>query len=189
MRLTSPRIAPLDDREMTSEQRSLLHPFAERGQLFNIFRTLARRPAGLRAFLAWGQYVMSAENRLPARQREIVILRVGFLCKSGYEFAQHETIGLQCGLTTDDIDRIKAGAKAGWPPADEALIRMADELVSDHFVGQAAWTELRAHFDEEACMDAVFTAGQYVQVSMFLNTFGVQLDSGLALDPRLRAQP
>ena len=32
-------------------------------------------------------------------------------------------------------------------------------------------------------MDAVFTVGQYTQVSMFLNTFGVQLDPGQTLDP------
>jgi hypothetical protein len=31
-------------------------------------------------------------------------------------------------------------------------------------------------------MDAVFTVGQYTQVSMFLNSFGVQLDDGQVLD-------
>jgi hypothetical protein len=32
----------------------------------------------------------------------------------------------------------------------------------------------------------VFTAGQYTQVSMMLNTFGVQLDKGQTLDPALK---
>ena len=36
-------------------------------------------------------------------------------------------------------------------------------------------------------MDVVFTAGQYTQVSMMLNSFGVQLDEGLELDPDLAA--
>jgi hypothetical protein len=36
-------------------------------------------------------------------------------------------------------------------------------------------------------MDMVFTAGQYTQVSMILNTLGVQLDEGQVLDPDLRA--
>jgi hypothetical protein len=36
-------------------------------------------------------------------------------------------------------------------------------------------------------MDVVFTAGQYTQVSMILNSFGVQLEPGVALDPDLRA--
>lgn len=189
MRLTSARIAPLEDREMTVEQRSVLSPLTERGQLFNIFRTFGRRPAGLAGFLAWGGYILSPENQLPAREREIVILRVGVLCRSGYEFAQHEIIGLQSGLTPEDVARVKVGGEAaGWSPAEAALIRMADELVGDHFVSDATWTLLRSCYDEETCMDAVFTVGQYVQVSMFLNTFGVQPDDGLNIDPDLRRQ-
>ena len=35
-------------------------------------------------------------------------------------------------------------------------------------------------------MDMVFTAGQYTQVSMMLNSFGVQLDEGQVLDPDLK---
>jgi len=34
-------------------------------------------------------------------------------------------------------------------------------------------------------MDMVLTAGQYTQVSMLLNSFGVQLDEGQVLDPDL----
>jgi hypothetical protein len=35
-------------------------------------------------------------------------------------------------------------------------------------------------------MDLVFTVGQYTQVSMILNTFGVPLDPGQVLDPDLK---
>ncbi|MEN9718814.1 MAG: hypothetical protein RIQ99_1692, partial [Pseudomonadota bacterium] len=34
-------------------------------------------------------------------------------------------------------------------------------------------------------MDLVYTVGQYTQVSMLLNSFGVQLDPGLEPDPDL----
>ncbi|MGH6971093.1 MAG: carboxymuconolactone decarboxylase family protein, partial [Caulobacteraceae bacterium] len=136
---------------------------------------------------SWGAYVLSRRNSLPAREREIVILRVGFLCKSGYEFAQHRRIGLSEGLTEAEIAKIKAGADAGWSEADAALIRAADELVTNHFVSDAVWAQLSRHFDEKQRMDVVFTAGQYTQVSMFLNTFGVQLEGGQNVDPDLRA--
>jgi hypothetical protein len=86
----------------------------------------------------------------------------------------------------EDIGRIKQGAGAGWGPADAALIRAADDLVGDHFVSEATWAELKRHFDEKQCMDVVFTAGQYTQVSMFLNSFGIQLEPGAKLDPDLR---
>ncbi len=187
MRLSAPRIAPLRDAEMTDEQRAALAPMSAAGPPINIFRTLARAPKALTRFNEWGSYVLSRRNSLPAREREIVILRVGFLCKSGYEFAQHTRIGLREGLTADEIARIKQGAGAGWSEADSALILAADELVRDHFVSEATWAALCRHFDEKQRMDVVFTAGQYTQVSMFLNTFGVQLEPGATLDPDLKA--
>jgi 4-carboxymuconolactone decarboxylase len=187
MRLSAPRIAPLKDDELTDEQREALAPMFANGSPLNIFRTMARAPKALTRFQQWGGYVLSRRNSLPAREREIVILRVGFLCKSGYEFTQHTRIGLNEGLTRAEIDKIKQGADAGWSEADAVLIRAADELVGNHFVSDATWAELSRHFDEKQRMDMVFTAGLYTQVSMFLNTFGVQLDAGQTLDPDLRA--
>jgi alkylhydroperoxidase family enzyme len=185
MRLTKARIAPMSDAEMEPEQREVLKDFGP-GPIFNIFRTLARAPKALSRFNAWGGYVLSRRNALPEREREIVILRVGYLCKSGYEFAQHTRIGLRSGLTADEIERTKRGASAGWKPADAVLIKAADELVSGHFISDATWAELKKHYSEKQCMDVVFTVGQYTQVSMMLNTFGVQLEDGQTLDPELK---
>lgn len=184
MRLTKPRIAPLADTDLTPEQKEALEPM--RPRVLNIFRTLAHAPKALMRFNQWGGYVLSRRNNLPAREREIVILRTGFLCKSGYEWTQHVAIGKREGLTDDEIARIKKGAGAGWSAADAALIRASDELHADQFITDATWAELGRHFDRKQCMDVVFTVGQYTQVSMFLNTFGVQLDAGLTLDPDLK---
>lgn len=189
MRLRSPRIAPLSDAELTDEQREAVTSLVRDGRpLLNIYRTLVRAPRALTAFLAWGSYILSKKNDLPARQREIVILRIGYLCRSGYEWTQHVRIGLGIGLTEAEVAAIKQGADAGhWSPADAALIRAADDLHKDQFVSQHVWQELIAHFSEKQCMDLVMTAGQYTQVSMMLNTFGVQLDPGQRLDPDLEA--
>jgi len=35
-------------------------------------------------------------------------------------------------------------------------------------------------------MDLVFTVGQYTQVSMMLNTFGVQVEGDQVVDPELK---
>lgn len=187
MRLTAPRIAPVTDAELTENQRAVLGPMIAAGRpVLNIFRTLARAPAALKGFLGWGEYVLSKKNDLPAREREIVVLRIGWLCKAGYEWTQHVPIGVRAGLTEEEIQRIKAGADAGWSEADAALIRATDELHRDQFIGDSAWAGLRAHFSDKQCMDLVFTAGQYTQVCMMLNSFGVQLDAGQTLDPDLK---
>ncbi|PZQ61009.1 MAG: carboxymuconolactone decarboxylase family protein [Phenylobacterium zucineum] len=185
MRLSKPRIAPMTDAEMGPEQKEALKDFGP-GPILNIFRTLARAPKALSRFNAWGGYVLSRRNDLPAREREIVILRVGYLCRSGYEFTQHTRIGLDSGLTADEIERIKRGADAGWSPADAALIRATDELHHDHFISDATWAELNRHFTEKQAMDVVFTTGQYTQVSMILNTFGVQVEGDQKVDPELK---
>ncbi len=193
MRLTAPRIAPADINALTPAQNAVLEPLMGRrpaggvGPVLNIFRTLAHAPEALTAFLAWGSYILSKRNDLPQREREIVILRIGFLCRSGYEWTQHVEIGLRCGLTADEVARIKVGPDApGWSPADRALLLATDDLHNDYFVSGPSWAELTAHFGQKACMDVVFTAGQYTQVSMMLNSFGVQLDEGQTLDPDLK---
>ena len=131
---------------------------------------------------------MLGRNSLSPRDREIVILRIGWLCRSGYEWTQHHRIGLQSGLTADEIERIKLGAGAEAGPRPSARCSSAtDDLNRDHFVSDATWAELTKHFSERQCMDVVFTVGQYTQVSMILNSFGVQLDPGQTLDPDLKA--
>lgn len=188
MRLAKPRISPLQDSELTPEQAERLSKSAlKEGPVLNIFRTLVRSPDALRAFSWWGGYVMS-RNSLTPRDREIAILRVGWLCKSGYEWTQHHRIGLQSGLDAAEIERIKIGAAAAaWSAQEKALIAAVDDLNRDHFVSNGSWAELLKHYSERQCMDLVFTVGQYTQVSMILNSFGVQLDQGQTLDPELKA--
>ena len=187
MRLTKPRIAPVPDDKFTPDQTEVLDTVIKSGRVLNIFRTLINAPKATKGFFPWANYVLSRRNDLPAREREIVILRIGFLCKSGYEWTQHTRIALNSGLNEEEIARIKQGASApGWTAAETALLKASDELHKDHFISDATWTALRNNFSEKQCMDVVFTAGQYTQVSMILNTFGVQLDEGQTLDPDLK---
>lgn len=188
MRLDNPRISAISNADLTSEQRLEIDPLTNRnGMVLNIFRTLVHSPEALRAFMAWGGYVLSDENGLPPRERELVILRIGFRCRSGYEFAQHTRVGLRCGVTENEIELIKGDPEhSHWTAAERSLLVAADELHDDHFVSDTTWAELSRHFTEKQRMDVVFTVGQYTQVSMILNTFGVQLDDGQVLDPDLR---
>ena len=188
MRLTKARIPPVTDDTATGEQRAILAPMAARGPVLNVFRTFAQEPEAAKAFLAWGGYILSRKNALPPREREIAILRTGYLCKSGYEWTQHVRIGLDAGLTQAEVTAIKAGpGDPSWSELDRLILKASDELFADKFVSDATWAELAKHVSQKALMDLVFTVGQYTQVSMFLNSFGVQLDPGQTLDPDLKA--
>ncbi len=191
MRLKRPRIEPVDLDRLDQTQREVLAPFANPqnkvggGKILNIFRTLVHAPKALRAFLVWGNYILSRRSDLPEREREMVILRTGWNCRSGYEFAQHTRIGKNCGLTEADIARIKQGPDAeGWSAIESAMLRAADELHADQFVSEQTWNDL-AELGDKGRMDLVFTVGQYTQVSMMLNSFGIQLEDGDQPDPDL----
>ena len=193
MRLKAPRIAPVNLDKLDDDQREALAPFLgdgpdvtqSKGSVLNIFRTLAHAPKALTRFNQWGGYFLSKRNSLSERDRELAILRTGFNCKSGYEFTQHSRIGLACGLSQDEIEAIKQGPEAeSWNERDRAMMRATDDLTRDHFVSDANWAALGFLSDKQK-MDLVMTVCQYTQVSMILNSFGVQLDEGQTLDPDL----
>jgi 4-carboxymuconolactone decarboxylase len=181
MRLASPRIAPLSDAEWSEEQRELL----TRGnpqRVLNIFRTLARHVDMYRRWLPFGNHVL-LKSTLPPRDREILILRIGHLCRSGYEFHQHTAIGKRAGLTDAEIEQIKTGPTAPqWSDFDRTLLRATDELHHDAFIGEPTWQALSARYNTQQLLDLVFTVGQYTMVSMALNTFGVQVEVNSADD-------
>jgi 4-carboxymuconolactone decarboxylase len=175
MRLPRPRIEPLPSEEWSDEQRELLTR-GNPSRVLNIFSTLIRHSDLYRRWIPFGNHVLF-KSSLSARERELAILRVGHLCRSGYEFHQHTRIGKAVGLDDAAIERIKAGPNAnGWAAREAALLRAVDELHADQFISDATWRELSAHFDTRQLMDLVFAVGQYTMVSMALNSFGVQIE-------------
>ena len=184
MRLSTPRVTPLERQDWTPETAEVMKRFERPespggGKIANIFQTLAHHPALLRRWTVFGNHILY-KSSLPAREREVVILRVGWLCRAEYEWAQHVVIGKREGLTDDDIDRIAIGPGAeGLGAFDEALLQAADELHRDSIISDQTWSTLAKRYSTEQLLDLVFTIGQYTLVSMALNTLGVQLDDGL----------
>ena len=187
MRLSTPRIAPLEPENWSEEQtqalgmdiKDLQASIGAPDKVFNIVKTLIRYPDLFKAWLGFANHVLFNSSLSP-RDREIVILRIGWLCQSGYEFGQHILIGRDAGLNDGEIKAIAEGANAlNWSEAEQSLIKATDELHADAFIGDATFAELQEHFDEKQILDIIFAVGQYNMVSMALNTTGVQLDDGI----------
>ena len=183
-RIDEPRIAPVVKSEWTDAQREMLTSYEESDRLYNVYTTMARYPELARDWLVFGGHVLR-RNSLPARDRELLILRIGWLCQSEYEWSRHTIIARDVGISEEEILRITEGPDAdGWSEADATLLRAVDELRNDAFVTDATWNALAERYDEKQMMDIVFTVGQYNLVSMALNSFGVQLDDGVEGFPK-----
>src|SRR5215470_597064 len=179
MRLAKPRLEPLAEEAWDDETRETLERLKVDGRVFNIFRTLAAHPKLLKKWLVFGNHILN-KSTLPPRERELLILRAGWLCRAEYEWGQHVVIGKREGLTDDEINRVKEGPDApGWSEQDVTLLRAVDELHQQTFISDAVWNRLAASYNKQQLLDLIFTVGQYHLVSMALNTLGVRLDEGI----------
>jgi 4-carboxymuconolactone decarboxylase len=173
---TDPLLQPLPAEEWDDELTPIR---GADGQPLNIFATLAHHPKLLKRWLVFANHVL-AKSTLPARDRELVILRSGWRCRAPYEWAQHIVIARATGVTDDEITRIIDGPDAaGWDEFDALLLRAVDELHDDACIAEATYRAIAARYDEQQMLDLVFTIGQYHLVSMALNTFRVARDDGV----------
>jgi 4-carboxymuconolactone decarboxylase len=149
------------------------------GKPLNIFGILGHHPKLLKRFNLFGGLLL-AEGLVPAREREIVILRVGWQSGSVYEFGQHTLIGGASGLTADEIASLATpDAKGDWSDDDRALIELADELCATNDVTDATWNSLAGRWGHAELVELIVVAGFYRLVSGFLRSTRVELDDGV----------
>lgn len=175
-RPSEPRI-PLITEPNEELQEILQGALTHDGAPLNIFGMLGHHPKLLKRFNLLGGFLLN-KGLVPAREREIVILRIGWKAKAVYEFGQHTIIGKDVGLTDAEIAGI-AGGTHEWSAGDAALIAMADDLADDDCVSDATWAALAADWESDQIIELIVTAGFYRLVSGFLNSTGVPLDDGV----------
>lgn len=183
------RISPLPRAEWSAELDAFVSSFRNavkgdgpdegRQSGDNLLGTFARHPALAQAFLTFNGHLLYGST-LSVRERELLILRVASLRRSDYEWAQHAILARKAGLTESQIAAVAEGPDAPqWPAADRALLRAADELLTDGTVETATWDALAREFAEQQLMDIVFTVGTYSLLAMALRAFDVQPEDGL----------
>lgn len=177
MRRPDPRLDPVDPDQFDEIRRERYGRGPEPGErVLNVTRLWARHPALMDAQRPLQRHLL-LDSPLPARLRELAILRIGWLCRSGYELAQHAWMGLDAGLDRGDLQRVPEGPEAsGWSPVEAAVLRAVDEMYEDHRVADQTWATLDQHLTVEQLIDLLSVVGRYWTVSVVLNSTGVQLE-------------
>ncbi|HEX2850131.1 MAG TPA: DUF480 domain-containing protein [Acidimicrobiales bacterium] len=176
-----PRLAPAQRDALDDEARELLDRITGgTGQAGNLFATLVHHPRLLRRWSSFGGVLLN--GTVPARERELVILRVGWLCRAAYEFGQHVLIARRVGVTDEEIDRIRHGGpagEAGWNDRDLTLVQLVDELHTGYGVTDGTWAALERDWEPQQLLELLFTVGQYHLVAMVANAVGIQPEEGV----------
>ncbi|HEX6421212.1 MAG TPA: carboxymuconolactone decarboxylase family protein [Acidimicrobiales bacterium] len=181
-RPAAPRIPPLPPAERDERARDLLERAGgPAAGATNIFATLVRHPGLFRRWLPFGGKLLAGE--LPPRDRELLILRTAWNCRSPYEWGQHVRIARSAGVADADIERVAHGPAAeGWSAHDALLMAAADELHGDACVSDRTWAALADRYDERQLIEVPMLVGHYHLVAFALNSLGVQLEDGAAPD-------
>jgi alkylhydroperoxidase family enzyme len=174
IRPDSPRLTPLDVDELDDETRERLG-----ARPLNIFRTLARHPKLLKRWTVFAFHVLG-KGSLPARERELLILRTGWNCRAQYEFGHHAVIARESGMTNEEVEATTRPLDTHpWTDTDQTLLRAADELYADQCITDPTWSALAVTWNEQQLLDLIFAVGEYTLVSMVANSIGVSLEGGI----------
>ncbi len=175
----TPRILPLPADERDERTEDLLHSlrFDPDADDFNIFTTLARHPRLLKRWSAFGGMLL-AGGTLPARDREILILRTAANTGADYEWGHHLAIGRSAGLTDAEMNDLALPLADSSASQDGLLVRAADELHRSSVLTDVTWAALAQIYNEQQLIEICMVVGHYHLVAFTLNSLGVRLEAG-----------
>ena len=178
-----PRIAPLAPEELGEEGLALAAKLrANFGlattELPDSVATMLRHPDIYRAQIEFVTQRAKASVLVP-RDRELIILRTAWLCRSDYIWGEHVKFGKQAGLTAQEVEWLTQGsAAAGWSERDRALNRFAEELHETAFVSDETWAVIAENFTEQQIIELLLMVGSYHEVAYLYNAMRVGLIPG-----------
>jgi len=180
-----PRIAPLAPEEFTPDLRALKRQIDQAAGLEGVtedvsewLATVLRHPTLLRAHTQLAVTVMN--GLLPARDRELAVLRTGWLCQAPFEWGGHVELGKRlAGMTSEEIENVTIGSTApGWSAHDRAVLRAVEELHADAMISDETWAALAQTYDDSQLLELPILVGQYLGVAFLQNSLRVVLPEG-----------
>lgn len=151
--------------------------------VFNLHKTLAHSPETLKAWMPFALHILQS-NRLPVRDREIAILRVGWNCRSDYEWGMHERVARSVGFSDNDFEAVCVGpGSENWTERESAILAAADDIHAQSTITDQVWKRLKPHLDPAELIDLVYLIGQFHMISVTLNAMRTPLEEGTSSLP------
>lgn len=181
-----PRIKPLAADVRSIEQQSLIERMKPPAQAQSMkggsntewAEILAHHPALFMAHMGFAQVFM-ATPKLSPRDRELAVLRLGWISRAPFEWGGHVAIAKACGLSGPEIEQVTLGPEAdGWSDYERALLRATDELHADSMICDSTWKDLAAVLDEAQLIEFVMLIGHYKTVAYYQNALRFTLPEG-----------
>jgi len=117
-----------------------------------------------------------SDCEMSIRDRELAILRIGWLSQAPFEWGAHVNIAKRNGITSEEILQVIEGSSAaGWNKCDRALMRAMEDLHSDSMIADDTWTDLQQFYNDKKLIELIILAGQYKTVAYYQNSLKLPL--------------
>lgn len=174
---------PLLDRETAAKaaEEAGIHPqMAE----LSVFRVLLRKPRVAKVVSELLTQLLFRAD-LDMRLRELIIMRIGWVTGSDYEWTQHWRVATGFGVPADDLLAVRDWEHADrFGDAERAVLAATDETIRDGVISAATWAACEAVLpSEDERLELVATIGCWRFVSSVLRSLEVPLEDGVASWP------
>ena len=178
----SPRV-PMVSLERARELGEAMGLPARRTQS-EAFRVVANNPGVAR--VAFSQLLQLLENnKFDTRLRELMIMRIGWVTGSAYEWTQHWRVAATAGIPPEDVLAVRDWRSAPQlTPADRAILAATDECLEGKSISDASWAEVAKHVADPAQqVEFIIAMGNWLSFSMLFRNLRIPLADGVVVWP------
>ncbi|HEV2188551.1 MAG TPA: carboxymuconolactone decarboxylase family protein [Stellaceae bacterium] len=148
------------------------------------FRVVANNPGVAR--VAFSQLMQLLENnKFDTRLRELMIMRIGWVTGSAYEWTNHWRVATTAGIPPEDILAVRDWKNSDrLDAADKAILAATDECLAGKSISDATWAEVAKHVtDPGQQVEFIVAMGNWLMFSMLFRNLRIPLAEGVAVWP------
>jgi alkylhydroperoxidase family enzyme len=150
---------------------------AIRAPRFTLFNVLGQHKLLFLTWLPYSGVLLGLLSKLPVKDAEVVILRIGHLRDCEYELQQHRRLARTRGIGPELQAKIFEGPDAeGLTDRQRALITATDEFIVTRGVSAETWATLASHLTKAQLIEFCMLASQYDGLAATITTLNVPLD-------------
>jgi alkylhydroperoxidase family enzyme len=146
----------------------------------SIFRVLLHHPRLAKAVYRLLSSLLF-HSKLDMRLRELVIMRIGWVTGSVYEWAQHWDVAKALGVDEADLLAVRDWRTATrFDEAERTVLAATDETLATGTISPETWAACEAHVaGPESLLELAAAIGTWRLISSLLRSLEIPLEEGM----------
>ena len=171
-----PRISRLGRNDVSESTGTIYDRYMRtRGNVPNMFRTMAHRPQIFETMIAHFEAILTT-GTLPIRLKELVIVRTSQLNSCEYCLASHSIIAKRLGWSAEQVeDLANFEARTDFTPSEKAALRLAEKMTLDSTrLSDEEFASLRQYYEEGEVVELMSAIGLFNYFNRFNNALQME---------------